>query len=53
MQYNEQLQRIAKNLSTLNNIYELQLQSSQANADASVLDARRASISLLSTLADP
>ncbi len=32
--YNEQLQRIAKNLSTLNNIYELQLQSQQANADA-------------------
>jgi gliding motility-associated protein GldL len=35
-EYNTQLQRIAKNLSTLNNIYELQLQSSQANADASV-----------------
>jgi gliding motility-associated protein GldL len=32
--YNEQLQKIAKNLATLNNIYELQLQSQQANADA-------------------
>jgi gliding motility-associated protein GldL len=35
-EYNTQLQRIAKNLSTLNNIYELQLQSSQSSADASV-----------------
>ncbi|MFO7723508.1 MAG: gliding motility protein GldL [Bacteroidales bacterium] len=34
-EYNEQLQRIAKNLATLNNIYELQLQSSQANVEAS------------------
>lgn len=34
-EYNTQLQRIAKNLATLNNIYELQLQSSQANVDAS------------------
>lgn len=34
-EYNTQLQRIAKNLATLNNIYELQLQSSQAQVDAS------------------
>jgi gliding motility-associated protein GldL len=34
-EYNEQLQRIAKNLATLNNIYELQLQNSQANVEAS------------------
>lgn len=34
-EYNEQLQKIAKNLATLNNIYELQLQNSQANVDAS------------------
>ncbi len=36
IEYNTQLQRIAKNLATLNNIYELQLQSSQAQVDASV-----------------
>lgn len=34
-EYNEQLQRIAKNLATLNNIYELQLQSSQEQIEAS------------------
>ncbi len=34
-EYNDQLQRIAKNLATLNNIYELQLQGSQAQVDAS------------------
>lgn len=34
-EYNTQLQKIAKNLATLNNVYELQLQSSQANVDAS------------------
>jgi gliding motility-associated protein GldL len=35
-EYNSQLQRIAKNLATLNNVYELQLQSSKEQADASV-----------------
>ena len=34
-EYNAQLQRIAKNLGTLNNIYELQLQSSQEQVQAS------------------
>ena len=34
-EYNAQLQRIAKNLATLNNIYELQLQGSQSQVDAS------------------
>jgi gliding motility-associated protein GldL len=34
-EYNTQLQRIAKNLATLNNVYELQLQNTQANVDAS------------------
>ncbi|HRZ41621.1 MAG TPA: gliding motility protein GldL [Bacteroidales bacterium] len=33
-EYNVQLQKIAKNLATLNNVYELQLQNTQANVDA-------------------
>lgn len=33
-EYNTQLQKIAKNLATLNNVYELQLQNTQANVDA-------------------
>ncbi|MDT8308683.1 MAG: gliding motility protein GldL [Bacteroidales bacterium] len=33
-EYGEQLQRISKNLATLNNVYELQLQGSQAQVEA-------------------
>ena len=33
-EYGEQLQRISKNMATLNNVYELQLQGSQAQVEA-------------------